>query len=116
MNTRTYSPFTYLFFLLFLAATVLADVNWTVPAPAGIVKILTSSAYVYRGDKRLKAEKNIRISRARAHIAAKTSGNHGIDPNRFPIQAKGKTELRILTSDNTPEPGNRRVEVAIRQP
>jgi len=62
------------------------------------------------------AEKNIRLSRARAHRVAQILQNHGIDPNRFSIQAKGETDLRIPTSDNTPEPGNRRVQVMIRQP
>jgi outer membrane protein OmpA-like peptidoglycan-associated protein len=61
-------------------------------------------------------EKNIQLSRARAHRVAEILQNHGIDPNRFSIQAKGETDLRIPTSDNTPEPGNRRVEVVIRQP
>lgn len=62
------------------------------------------------------SEKNIRLSLARAHRVAEILQNHGVDPNRFSIQAKGETDLRIPTSDNTPEPGNRRVEVVIRYP
>jgi hypothetical protein len=56
MNTRLYTPFAVLFFLLLLDVTVRADATRTEPAPAGIVKTLTGRAYVYRGDTRIKAE------------------------------------------------------------
>lgn len=80
MNTRIYTPFVILFFLLLLAVTVRADANQTEPAPAGVIKTLTGRAYIYRSGTRIKKD------------------------------------LRIPTSDNTPEPGNRRVQVMIRQP
>lgn len=62
------------------------------------------------------AEKNIQLSRNRAQRVADILHNHGIDANRFSILAQGEADLRILTPDNTPEPGNRRVEVVIIQP
>lgn len=62
------------------------------------------------------AEMNARLSRARALKVAEIFQNHGIDANRFTIQGMGESDLRVPTPDNTPEPGNRRVEVVISQP
>ncbi len=59
-------------------------------------------------------EKNVQLSLARARRVADILVTHGVNPDRITIQGKGEKELMVFTPDNTPEPGNRRVEVMIR--
>lgn len=73
MNTRSYTPFAVIFFLVLLAATVQADANRTEPAPAGIVKTLTGRAYIYRGDTRIKAEPDMVIIESDLFVTKKNA-------------------------------------------
>jgi outer membrane protein OmpA-like peptidoglycan-associated protein len=59
-------------------------------------------------------EKNVQLSLARARRVADILVTHGVNPDRITIQGQGEKELMVSTPDNTPEPGNRRVEVMIR--
>lgn len=64
MNTRIYTAFNILFFLL-LTVTVQAESILTEPeaepAPAGIVKTLTGTAYIYRGDTRIRVNPDMTV-------------------------------------------------------
>ncbi len=64
MNTRIYIAFAILFFLL-LTVTVQAQSDRTVsgaePVPAGVVKTITGSAYIYRDDTRIRVKPEMAI-------------------------------------------------------
>jgi len=73
MNTRIYTPFVILFFLLLLAVTVRADANQTEPAPAGVIKTLTGRAYIYRSGTRIKAEPDMPILESDLFVTKKNA-------------------------------------------
>ncbi len=111
-------PATFTLFFLPGPADLTPDSRDDLPKIVDMIKQDESSIIEITGhtDSEGPAEKNIQLSLARAQRVAEILENHGIKADRFSIQAKGETELRISTSDNTPEPGNRRVVVVIRQP
>lgn len=111
-------PVTFTLFFLPGPADLAPESRNELPKIVDIIKRNETAAIEITGhtDSEGSAEKNIRLSLARAHRVAEIFQNHGIDANRFSILARGEAGLRIPTPDNTPEPGKRRVQVVITQP
>jgi outer membrane protein OmpA-like peptidoglycan-associated protein len=60
------------------------------------------------------ADTNVRLGLERAQFVARLLGSAQLDPSRVLVASHGEKNLLVATPDNTPEPRNRRVEVAVR--
>lgn len=58
---------------------------------------------------------NLRLSQKRLDAVTAYLQAKGVAAEALVAKAVGETELRVATGDNTPEPGNRRVEVSIQE-
>src|SRR5437763_11343615 len=57
---------------------------------------------------------NQRLSLDRAAMIRTSLTRDGLDPNAISIAGRGKLDLLVPTSDQVPEPQNRRVEITVR--
>jgi outer membrane protein OmpA-like peptidoglycan-associated protein len=60
------------------------------------------------------AESNVALGMMRATSVRGLLVEAGIDPATIAVRSHGEADLLIATSDDTPEPRNRRVEVTVR--
>jgi outer membrane protein OmpA-like peptidoglycan-associated protein len=59
-------------------------------------------------------EYNDRLSRQRAERVRAELVRLGVDAARISVEGRGERELLVPTTDEMPEPQNRRVEVSVR--
>jgi outer membrane protein OmpA-like peptidoglycan-associated protein len=61
-----------------------------------------------------EAKANVELGLKRANMVRALLVEAGLDPAAIEVSSHGEADQLVKTRDNTPEPRNRRVEIAVR--